>query len=114
MLRAVNPDLLLSLHLNSSANATIRGTSTYYRYIGFRTLTEAILQRMLALGLSNFGNVGAFNFALSGPTEYPNCLVEIAFLSNEEDEKLIADPKFQKRVAKQIQKGVKDWLRKLD
>ena len=114
MLRASDPDLLLSLHLNSSANATVRGTSTYYRYIGFRPLTESILQRMLALGLSNFGNVGAFNFALSGPTEYPNCLVEIAFLSNEEDEKLIADPKFQKRVAKQIQKGVKDWLKKLD
>jgi len=114
MLRALNPDLLLSLHLNSSANAAIRGASTYYRYIGFRPLTESILQRMLALGLSNFGNVGAFNFALSGPTEYPNCLVEIAFLSNEEDEKLIADPKFQKRVAKQIHKGVKDWLNKLD
>jgi N-acetylmuramoyl-L-alanine amidase len=114
MLRARNPDLLVSLHLNSSANAAIRGTSTYYRYIGFRPLTEAILNRMLALGLSNFGNVGAFNFALSGPTEYPNCLVEIAFLSNEEDEKLITDPKFQKRVAKQIQKGLKDWIKRLD
>ncbi|WP_458921961.1 N-acetylmuramoyl-L-alanine amidase family protein [Flavitalea antarctica] len=114
MLRARNPDLLLSLHLNSSANAAIRGTSTYYRYIGFRPLSEKVLSRMLAMGLANFGNVGAFNFALSGPTEYPNCLVEIAFLSNDEDEKLIADPKFQKRVAKQIQRGVKDWLRKLD
>jgi N-acetylmuramoyl-L-alanine amidase len=114
MLRAQNPDLLVSLHLNSSANAGIRGTSTYYRYIGFRPLSEKILNRMLAIGLANFGNVGAFNFALSGPTEYPNCLVEIAFLSNEEDEKLIADPKFQKRVAKQIQKGLKDWIRKLD
>ncbi|RYY28881.1 MAG: N-acetylmuramoyl-L-alanine amidase [Chitinophagaceae bacterium] len=114
MLRRLNPDLLLSLHLNSSANVVIKGTSTYYRYIGFRPLSQTILKRLLALGLANFGNVGAFNFALSGPTEYPNCLVEIAFLSNEEDEKRIADPKFQKKVAKQIQKGVRDWLKNLD
>jgi len=113
MLRAQDPDLLISLHLNSSANASVKGVSTYYRYIGFRPLTETILQRMLRLGLTNFGNVGAFNFALSGPTEYPNCLVEIAFLSNAEDEKKIMDRKFQKRVAKQIHRGVKDWLKKL-
>jgi N-acetylmuramoyl-L-alanine amidase len=113
MLRAQDPDLLISLHLNSSSNAMVRGTSTYYRYIGFRPLTEAVLHRMLQLGLSNYGNIGAFNFALSGPTEYPNCLVEIAFLSNEEDEKKINDPKFQKKVARQIHKGVKDWIKKL-
>ena len=113
MLRAQDPDLLISLHLNSSANASVKGVSTYYRYIGFRPLSETILQRMLRLGLTNFGNVGAFNFALSGPTEYPNCLVEIAFLSNAEDEKKIMDRKFQKRVAKQIHRGVKDWLKKL-
>jgi N-acetylmuramoyl-L-alanine amidase len=113
MLRAQDPDLLISLHLNSSGNPSANGVSTYYRYIGFRPLTETILQRMLSLGLTNFGNVGAFNFALSGPTEYPNCLVEIAFLSNEEDEKKIMDPKFQKRVARQIHKGIKDWLKKL-
>jgi N-acetylmuramoyl-L-alanine amidase len=110
-LRARDPDLLISLHLNSSANAGIKGTSTYYRYIGFRPLSEAIHRCMLTLGLDNFGNIGAFNFALSGPTEYPNCLVEIAFLSNEQDEKKIIDPKFQRKVAKKIYKGIKLWLR---
>ena len=65
---------------------------------------------MLELGLNNFGNVGAFNFSLSGPTEYPNCLVEVAFLSNEEDEQRILDPKFHKEVARKIAKGIEDWL----
>ncbi len=66
---------------------------------------------MLELGLNNFGNIGAFNFSLSGPTEYPNCLVEVAFLSNTEDEQKILDPKFHKEVAKKIYKGVGDWLK---
>lgn len=113
-LRAQDPDLLISLHLNSSGNAAISGTSTYYRYIGFRTLSEYVLNRMLQLGLNNFGNVGAFNFALSGPTEYPNCLVEIAFLSNLEDEKKILDPKFHRAVAKKIYRGIRDWTKHLD
>jgi N-acetylmuramoyl-L-alanine amidase len=109
-LRQQDPDLLISIHLNSSSNKTVKGTSTYYRYIGFRSLSQAVLDRMLQLDLANFGNIGAFNFALSGPTEYPNCLVEVAFLSNEEDEKKIRDERFQKEVAKKIAQGIDDWL----
>lgn len=110
MLKAEDPDLLVSIHLNSSVRDTIKGVSTYYRYIGFRPLTQFILNRMLETGLAEFGNIGSFNFTLSGPTEYPNCLVEVAFLSNQEDELRILDPKFHKEVAKQIVKGIKDWL----
>ena len=65
-------------------------------------------------GLPEFGNIGSFNFALSGPTEYPSCLVEVAFLSNKEDELLIKDPVFQKAVAKAIVAGIKKWLESCD
>jgi N-acetylmuramoyl-L-alanine amidase len=71
------------------------------------------MNSMLQLKLKEFGNVGSFNFALSGPTEYPNCLVEIAFLSNPEDEKKIIDPKFQKAVAKKINDGLRLWAKDL-
>lgn len=114
MLREQDPDMLISIHLNSSSNTEVKGVSTYYRYIGFRPLSQHILDRMLQLGLNNFGNVGSFNFSLSGPTEYPNCLVEVAFLSNEEDEKKILSEDFHKAVAKKIYKGIRDWLKRLD
>ncbi len=110
MLKNYAPDLLISIHLNSSAKDSISGVSTYYRYIGFKPLTKSILESMVALGLNEFGNVGAFNFSLSGPTDYPNCLVEVAFLSNKEDEQLILDPEFHKAVACQITEGIKKWL----
>lgn len=108
-----NPDLLISIHLNSSSKDTISGVSTYYRYIGFRPLTQAILSRMLTLNLKEFGNVGSFNFSLSGPTDYPNCLVEVAFLSNVVDEKKIRDPKFRKQVAAKITEGIEKFLKEL-
>jgi N-acetylmuramoyl-L-alanine amidase len=110
MIKQQNPDLLISIHLNSSSKDSIQGTSTYYRYIGFRPLTQFILKRMLETGLKEFGNIGSFNFTLSGPTDYPNCLVEVAFLSNKEDEQLILDPKFHQLVAEKIVEGIKDWL----
>ncbi len=113
MLRQQDPDILISIHLNSSGNENVKGVSTYYRYIGFRPLSEKILNRMMELSLNEYGNVGAFNFSLSGPTEYPNCLVEVAFLSNREDEQKILDPHFHKAVAKKIYKGIKDWLKSL-
>jgi N-acetylmuramoyl-L-alanine amidase len=113
LLRKAEPDLLISIHLNSSGNESVQGVSTYYRYIGFRSLSQALLNRMLELGLNNYGNVGAFNFSLSGPTEYPNALVEVAFLSNPEDEKKILDEDFHKDVAKKIYKGIQDWLKQV-
>jgi N-acetylmuramoyl-L-alanine amidase len=111
MIKAEDPDLLVSIHLNSSVRDSVKGVSTYYRYIGFRPLTQFILNRMLELGLAEFGNIGSFNFTLSGPTDYPNCLVEVAFLSNKEDEQRILDPQFHKDVAKKIVAGIKDWLK---
>jgi N-acetylmuramoyl-L-alanine amidase len=113
MLRAAEPDLLVSLHLNSSSLDTVRGTSTFYRHIGFRPLSQAVLRRMLELGLSEYGNVGHFNFALSGPTEYPNCLVEVAFLSNADDERRIVDRRFHRAVALKVAEGIRDWLKGL-
>jgi N-acetylmuramoyl-L-alanine amidase len=113
MLRQFDPQLLVSIHLNSAANDTIQGTSTYYRYIGFRPLSMAILNQMLTLGLKEYGNIGNFNFALSGPIEYPNALVEVAFLSNAADEKKILNPKFHKAVAQKIYAGIVDWLKQM-
>ncbi len=113
-LQQQTPDLLISIHLNSSSKDTVRGVSTYYRYIGFRPLSVAILHSMLIqTGLNEFGNIGSFNFSLSGPTEYPNCLVEVAFLSNKNDEQKILDPKFQKLVARRIVTGIEDFLKNL-
>jgi N-acetylmuramoyl-L-alanine amidase len=105
------PDLLISIHLNSSGDP-IRagGTSSLYKYIGFRNLSACINKRMLQLGLREYGNIGAFNFMLNSPTEYPNALVETLFLSNPAEEALVLDPAFQQKMAEAMVAGVKDFL----
>ncbi len=106
------PDLLISFHLNSSANPfTGKGTSVFYRHEGFRSFGNSIYKRMLGLGLADYGNNGSFNFMLNSPTEYPNALIEALFLSNPEEEMLMVDEKFQEKMAKEIVEGIKDFLK---
>ena len=111
-LQQQQPDLLISLHFNSSDNASVSGSSTYYKYIGFRNLSVSILKQMLAAGMNEYGNTGNFNFLLNQPTDFPNALLEIAFLSNIADEKKIMNPKFQALMAKQVYLGIVDFLNK--
>ncbi len=109
--REKKPDLLVSIHLNSAGNPlTASGTSTFYRYIGFRNLSHNIYKRMLELGLKEYGNNGSFNFMLNSPIEYPNALIEMLFLSNPEEEEKILDTNFQQQIADKIALGLQDFL----
>lgn len=109
--RDSTPDLLISIHLNSAADPIrVSGTSTFYRYIGFRNLSRTIYKRMLELGLKEYGNTGSFNFMLNSPIEYPTALVETLFISNPEDEMKILDEGFQQQMAEKIMLGIKDFL----
>lgn len=109
-----NPDVFISFHLNSSGRNTARGVSTYYKHVAYRSFTQSILKRLLAIkNLEEFGNIGSFNFQPVQPTDYPSCLVEVAFLSNEQDEKMILDPKFRYKVAYQVYLGITDWVKQL-
>ena len=105
------PDLLLSIHLNSSDDPIhTSGTSSYYRYVGFRPLSHDIYKRILELGLKEYGNTGSFNFMLNSPTEYPNALIETLFLSNPEEEAKALDENFQQQLVDKIVLGIKDFL----
>ncbi len=110
-LQKKHPDLLISLHFNSSATDTVQGTGTFYKYIGFRPLSQALLKRMLDIGMNEYANVGNFNFLLNAPTDFPNVLLEIAFLSNKTDEQKIIDPTFRTQVVRQIYLAIADFLK---
>jgi N-acetylmuramoyl-L-alanine amidase len=107
--------LLVSIHCNSAGEASdpvaMCGVSTYYRPIGFKPLADIIYAKMLSLGLQQFGVVGSFNFMLNSITQMPNVLVETAFLSNPEDEMLLLDNGFRKKVAEQVTAGLEEFMR---
>lgn len=109
-LNEYDPDLLISIHCNAAGNPMVQGASTYYRHQAFRPLTQYIYDEMLKLGLADFGNVGGFNFTLNSPTAFPSVLVEVAFMSNPEDEERLLNPEFHDEMAECIVRGVEKFL----
>ena len=106
-------DLLVSIHTNSigygSNPLDIRGTGSFYKHIAFKPLAEIMYDKMLELGLADYGLTGSFNFSLNAPIEFPNVLVETGFISNPEEEMLLIDPEFQRKIAVQIVEGLKEF-----
>lgn len=109
-LQEQDPDLLISIHCNASANPMVQGVSTYYRHQAYRPLSQHILTEMRKLDLADFGNVGGFNFTLNSPTSFPSVLVEVAFLSNPADEERLLDNGFHEAVAGKIVAGLRGFL----
>lgn len=106
-----NPDLLISIHCNASANPMAQGASTYYKHHALRGPSQYVYEEMLSLGLADYGNVGGFNFMLNAPTEFPSVLVETAFMSNPADEEKLVDPQFHTDMAESIVRGLKNYLK---
>jgi len=57
-------------------------------------------------------NIGVLQspFAVLKYTKVPSVLVETAFISNYEEEKLLADPGFRQKVANGIAQGIENYF----
>ena len=107
--------ILVSIHCNAGGGSSdaeaVRGTSTYYRHLGYQPLADIMYGKMLELGLNQFGMVGSFNFSLNAPTQLPNVLVETAFLSNPDDEMKLLDDGFRMAIAGKITTGLEEFVK---
>ncbi|MBP7504074.1 MAG: N-acetylmuramoyl-L-alanine amidase [Prolixibacteraceae bacterium] len=108
-----DPHLALSIHCNSIGNSDplrTQGVSTYYKYVAFRTLSAILYEELLQTGLEEFGNIGSFNFLLNAPTQFPNALLELAFMSHPEDEMKLLDPAFQDKIVTAVVAGLEKYM----
>lgn len=105
-------DIFLSIHANSFVNRTVGGTATYYYQ---KTQYDSMLAQNIqagvvqSAGLSNRGSFPA-NFYVVKRTLMPAALVEMGFLSNPDEEKLLNDPVFQQKVAQGIVQGMERFF----
>jgi N-acetylmuramoyl-L-alanine amidase len=106
-------DMLVSIHANAGGRGylSVDGTSTYYNNPFWAPLAEAIYNRLLELGLGEFGVVGSFNYTVTRMSNMPAVLVEQAFMSHAEDEEKLADPDFRQQIAEKIYQGIIDYLK---
>lgn len=108
------PDLFVSVHVNSSVNSAIYGVETHWWKQDSIALAETVHKHLS----KNFNkwktkDRGLFKsqFYVINHTEAPAILVEIGFISNENEREAISAQKRQTEIAKAITEGIMEYLK---
>lgn len=107
-----NSDLFISLHINSSVNKSVGGFSSYYypKTDHDLKIAQAIQNKFAKnFGVDNLG-VRQANFYVVKRCSMPATLLEMCFISNPKEEKLMKSKWFQKKTARLIVEGVKNYF----
>lgn len=101
-------ELFVSIHCNSFSNSAANGMETYYyaASAGGRYLATLLNEELgKAGGIFNRG-VKTANFYVMKHTNVPASLIELAFISNYREEKLLNSDSYQQKLAEAIAKGL--------
>jgi N-acetylmuramoyl-L-alanine amidase len=113
-------DVFVSIHANSAGNRSTGGTGTYtyappgtslgrQRAARLRLADDLQESLLAALGLHSCG-IFERNFAVLRCSNMPAALVEVAFISNPREERLLNDAGWQEQAAAGIASGITRFL----
>lgn len=111
--------MLVSVHANASVNRAISGTMTFYHNAWGNAqknqmLAKFIQSELLARLHRQDKGISEANYLVLRSSPIPAVLVEVAFISNPEEERLLADAAFQQRAAEAIALGIKRYLNAIE
>lgn len=115
LINGSNADIMVSIHANAFSNPESNGTETHYcARNGLSAASRLLaiqLQRELiaAIGLRNRG-VKESSFFVITNSKIPAALVEVAFISNPAEERILVDPEAQERVAMALYRGIEAYF----
>ncbi len=106
-------DVFVSIHMDSFSDGAARGTTGYYYSLGSkrsRDLADKIRSNVIdQLGTQSRGTQSC-NFYVVKHTDMPATLVEVAFISNQTEEKLVDSEEGVKKAAQGIADGIADFF----
>ncbi|MBS4205984.1 N-acetylmuramoyl-L-alanine amidase [Lederbergia citrea] len=104
-------DAFISIHFNSSTSSNVSGIETYY-YSSKDTLLAKSIQSNLIVQTKMKDLSAKFgNYHVLRENKQPAVLVELGFISNPVEEKLIGTPGYQKNAALGIYEGINQYFR---
>lgn len=108
-----NSDIFVSIHMDSFSSGEAHGTTGYYYTKGSKNsekLADRVRQGVIdQIGTSSRGTQGA-NFYVIKHTDMPATLVEVAFISNPQEEKLLDSEDGVRKAAQGIADGIADYF----
>jgi len=105
-------DVFVSIHCDSFSNPAAGGTTTYYyqKSLYDSMLASAIQTNLIDAGQLQDRRTKTANFYVIKRTLMPAVLVELAFISNPKEEKLLSSPEFQDDMAQGIVRGLERFF----
>lgn len=106
-----NADVFISIHANSfKTNPAVNGTETYYYKENSKQLAQTVHSAMInSLGLAD-RKVKTAGFKVIKETTMPAVLLEVGFLSNTSDAKVLFDEEKQNKLAKDLAASLFQYL----
>ncbi len=105
-------DIFVSIHINSSTNKSVGGFTSYYypKTNNDARLAQAVQDRLVKnFGLDDLG-IRKANFYVNKRCSMPSTLLELAFISNPKEEKLMKSNWYINKLAKSIADGIEDYF----
>jgi N-acetylmuramoyl-L-alanine amidase len=100
----------VSIHANASTRAAASGSETYFLSPQSLTLAQMVQEELSRItGLPNRG-VKTANFLVLRESDVPAILVEVAYVSNLDDENRLRTAAFRQRLADAVVRGVQRFL----
>ena len=106
-----NPDIFVSIHVNSSEGTTATGIETHYYHDYSIGLAKVIHAAMVKHVDSKDRGLFKSKFYVINHTTMPAILVEIGFISNEEERQDLISEKRKQATAKAIAEGIKNYYK---
>lgn len=108
-------DIFISIHSNSHPKNDIAGIQVLYnpesKDIESYPLAKLIMDELLkGTGAKDRGIIKRPNLVVLNKTSMPAVLIEVGFLSNPVEEKLIRDETYQDKIVKSIIKGIEKYF----
>lgn len=112
-------DLFISFHANSIGDSSIKGIQVLYcpseRGINKDTdqypLAKSIMDELLkGTGAADKGIISRPDLAVLRTSNMPAVLIEVGFLTNLEEEKLIQTEEYQNKIVKSVIKGIENYF----
>lgn len=105
-------DAFVSIHINSSTNKNVGGFSAYYypKTSNDARLAQSVQDKLVKnFGLDDLG-IRQANFYVNKRCSMPSTLLELAFISNPKEEKLMGSNWYINKLAKSIADGIEDYF----
>lgn len=113
MAEKFNPDIFVSIHVNSSVRPEITGIETHYYHQESLNLAQTVHSSLASAIDSKNRGLFKSKFYVINHTTSPAILVEIGFISNDNERAQLVSEKRKQATAKAIVEGVNNYFKQL-